>query len=176
MELSEFIILGLGGTALWQEHAVETAQVLNKINPDFIRVLTIGVKNGSGLEKQLREGKFQLQSEKNLIEEQRLLIKGLEGVTSYYVNHHGVDLLMEARGRLPEDKPKLLAIMDRYLSMPESDRINYTLGKRLGYYRYMDDMQDKNRKLFVEDKAREILAAYPGQFDEICHQLRAQVV
>ncbi len=124
MELSEFIILGLGGTALWKEHALETARVLNEINPDFIRILTIGIKKGSGLEKQLREGKFQLQSEKNLIEEQRLLIESLQGVTSYYANHHGVDLLMEARGRLPDDKPKLLAIMDRYLSMPESDRIN----------------------------------------------------
>ncbi|CAB1061611.1 Radical SAM domain protein CAC_2422 [Olavius sp. associated proteobacterium Delta 1] len=176
MEISQFIILGLGGKALWQEHALETARVLNQINPDFIRVLTIGVKKGSGLEKQLREGKFQLQTEKNLIEEQRLLIDRLDGITSYYVNHHGVDLLMEARGQLPADKPKLLAIMDRYLSMPQEDRIHYTLGKRLGYYRQMDDMQDANRKLFVQGKVSEILNAYPGQFDEICHQLRAQVV
>jgi radical SAM superfamily enzyme YgiQ (UPF0313 family) len=176
MEISQFIILGLGGKALWQEHAIETARVLNEINPDFIRILTIGVKNGSGLDMQLKEGKFQLQTEKNMIEEQRLLIDRLEGVTSYYVNHHGVDLLMEARGQLPEEKPKLLAIMDRYLSMPEADRINYTLGKRLGYYRNMDDTQDENRKEFVQRKASEILKAYPGQFDEICHQLRTQVV
>jgi hypothetical protein len=104
------------------------------------------------------------------------LIDSLDDVTSYYVNHHGVDLLMEARGQLPEDKPKLLAIMDRYLSMPEEDRINYTLGKRMGYYRNMDDIQDENRKMFVQRKVSEILDAYPGQFDEICHQLRAQVV
>jgi radical SAM superfamily enzyme YgiQ (UPF0313 family) len=176
MEISQFIILGLGGQALWQEHARETARVLNRINPDFIRVLTIGVKKGSGLEKQLQAGEFQLQTEKNLIEEQRLLIEGLEGITSYYVNHHGVDLLMEARGQLPADKPKLLAIMDRYLSMPQADRLNFTLGKRLGYYRYLDDLQDEVRKMFVQGKVSEILAAYPGQFDEICHQLRAQVV
>jgi radical SAM superfamily enzyme YgiQ (UPF0313 family) len=176
MEISQFIILGLGGQALWQEHARETARVLNRINPDFIRVLTIGVKKGSGLEKQLQAGEFQLQTEKNLIEEQRLLIEGLEDITSYYVNHHGVDLLMEARGQLPADKPKLLAIMDRYLSMPQADRLNFTLGKRLGYYRYLDDLQDEDRKMFVQGKVSEILAAYPGQFDEICHQLRAQVV
>jgi radical SAM superfamily enzyme YgiQ (UPF0313 family) len=176
MEISQFIILGLGGTALWQEHAIETARVLNQINPDFIRVLTIGVKNSSGLEKQMREGKFQLQTEKNLIEEQRLLIDSLNGVTSYYVNHHGVDLLMEARGQLPDAKPRLLAIMDRYLSMPEDDRMNFTLGKRLGYYRNMNDMQDEDRKMFVQQKVSEILETYPGQFDEICHYLRAQVV
>ena len=176
MEISEFIILGLGGRKRWQEHAIETARVLNQINPDFIRVLTIGVKQGSGLEKQMQAGKFELQTEKNLIEEQRLLIESLNGVTSYYVNHHGVDLLMEARGQLPEDQPKLLAIMDRYLGLPEEERLNYTLGKRLGYYRYLDDMQDENRKMFVQGKLREILDAYPGRFDKICHQLRAQVV
>jgi radical SAM superfamily enzyme YgiQ (UPF0313 family) len=176
MEISEFIILGLGGRERWQAHATETARVLNQINPNFIRVLTIGVKQGSGLEKQMQAGKFKLQTEKNLIEEQRLLIESLNGVTSYYVNHHGVDLLMEARGQLPEDKPKLLAIMDRYLDLPEEERLNYTLGKRLGYYRYLDDMQDENRKIFVQGKLRDILDAYPGQFDEICHQLRAQVV
>ena len=176
MEISQFIILGLGGRERWQEHASETARVLNQINPDFIRVLTIGVKPGSGLEKQMQAGKFELQTEKNLIEEQRLLIESLNDVTSYYANHHGVDLLMEARGQLPEDKPKLLAVMDRYLGLPEEERLNYTLGKRLGYYRYLDDMQDENRKMFVQGKLREILEAYPGQFDEICHQLRAQVV
>jgi radical SAM superfamily enzyme YgiQ (UPF0313 family) len=176
MTVSEFIILGLGGTKMWRQHAEETARVLNQMDPHFIRVLTIGVKQDSGLANQIREGRFALQTEKNLIEEQRLLIATLDGVSSYYVNHHGVDLLMEARGRLPEDKPKLLAIMDHYLSMPEADRINYTLGRRLGYYRQMDDIKDESRRAFVEGKVREIMNAYPGRFDEICHHLRAQVV
>ncbi len=176
MEISEFIILGLGGTDLWREHAVETARVLNEINPDFIRVLTIGVKDGSGLQKQMQEGNFQLQTEKNIIEEQRLLIENLDGITSYYVNHHGVDLLMEARGRLPRDKPKLLAIMDRYLSLPEDERVNYTLGKRLGYYRRMDDMNNEDLKIRVDSKVRELTQDHPGSLDEIFHYLRAQVV
>jgi radical SAM superfamily enzyme YgiQ (UPF0313 family) len=176
MKISEFIILGLGGKQMWRVHAAETAEALNQIDPHFIRVLTIGVKKGSGLAKQMQEGKFEVQTEKNLIEEQRLLIESLHDISSYYVNHHGVDLLMEARGQLPEDKPKLLAIMDRYLSMSEPDRIHYTLGKRLGYYRQMDDMKDDNRKAFVESKVREVMENGPGRFDEICHHLRAQVV
>lgn len=176
MEVSEFIILGLGGTALWREHATETAKVLNQINPHFIRVLTIGIKKGSGLQKQMDEGNYQLQTEKNIIEEQRLLIENLAGISSYFVNHHGVDLLMEARGQLPEDKPKLLAIMDRYLSLPEDERINYTLGRRLGYYRRMDDMNDASLKAFVDSKVRELTQAHPGRIDDIFHYLRAQVV
>ena len=176
MEISEFIILGLGGTELWEEHATETARVLNEIDPDRIRVLTIGVKPGSGLEKQLEEGTFKLQTEKSIIEEQRLLIDNLEGISSHYVNHHSVDLLMEARGQLPEDKPKLLAIMDRYLGLPEEDRINYTLGRRMGAYRCLDDMADEGRKAAVGEKVREVERAYPGQMEEIFHHLRAQIV
>ncbi len=176
MEISEFIILGLGGTALWEEHATETARVLNKIDPNFIRALTIGIKENSGLEKQMREGTYQLQTEKNIIEEQRLLIENLDGVSSYYVNHHSVDLLMEARGRLPEDKQRLLAIMDRYLTLPEDDRINFTLGKRLGHYRRMDDMKNQDLKNLVEMKVREVKEAYPDRLEEIFHHLRAQIV
>lgn len=176
MQLSEFIILGLGGMALWEEHATETARVLNAIDPDYIRVLTIGVKKGSGLEEQMQRGEYRLQTERNLIEEQRLLIDSLNGVSSYYVNHHGVDLLMEARGRLPEEKPRLLAIMDRYLSMPEDERLNYTLGRRLGYYRRMDDMQNFSVKQVIDGKLAELRLAYPGQIEEIFHQLRERIV
>lgn len=176
MEISEFIILGLGGTALWEEHATETARVLNEIDPDFIRVLTIGIKEGSGLEKQMKEGTYQLQTEKNVIEEQRLLIEGLDGVSSYYVNHHSVDLLMEARGQLPGDKPRLLAIMDSYLALPENERINFTLGRRLGYYRRMDDMKNQDLKDFVEMKVREVKEAYPDRLEDIFHHLREQIV
>ena len=176
MEISEFIILGLGGTALWEEHATETARVLNKIDPEFIRALTIGIKDGSGLEKQMKEGAYQLQTEKNIIEEQRLLIENLDGVSSYYVNHHSVDLLMEARGQLPEDKQKLLAIMDHYLTLPEDERINFTLGKRLGHYRRMDDMNNQDLKNFVEMKVKEVKEAYPDRLEEIFHHLRAQIV
>ena len=176
MSVSEFVILGLGGRQLWQEHATETAAVLNKIDPHFIRVLTIGVKPGSGMAKQMETGEYELQTEKNLIEEQRLLIEHLDGVSSYYANHHGVDLLMEARGQLPEDKPKLLAIMDRYLSLPEDDRLNYTLGKRLGYYQRLDDMQDEGLKRTVAAHVHEVNDAYPGRFDEVCHHLRQQIV
>lgn len=176
MTVSEFIILGLGGQELWQEHATQTAAVLNKINPHFIRALTIGVKAGSGIAKQLEAGEYTLQTEKNIIEEQRLLIEQLDGISSYYANHHGVDLLMEARGQLPEDKPKLLAIMDRYLTLPEDDRLTYTLGKRLGYYQALDDMQDEGRKRYVAAQVREVNDTYPGRFDEVCHHLRQQVV
>lgn len=176
MQISEFIILGLGGQELWKEHASETARVLNEINPHHIRVLTIGVKKGSGLEKQMEAGTYHLQSEQNLIEEQRLLLENLDGITSSYVNHHGVDLLLEARGQFPQDKQKLLAIMDRYLSLPEPERLNFTLGRRLNIYQHLDDLADPKAHRLVEARLQEMLREYPGRADEVFHMLREQVV
>ena len=176
MEISEFIILGLGGKALWQEHARETARALNEINPDFIRLLTIGVKPGSGLEKQLQQGTYELQSEKNIIEEQKLLLESLDGVTSYYVNHHGVDLLMEARGQLPREKDKIMDILDRFLSMNEGDQMNYIMGKRLGYYQYLDNMNNQSLYDEVERKRIEIENMYPDQMEQVFHELRSRIV
>ncbi len=176
MAVSEFIILGLGGQELWQEHARETARVLNEINPHFIRVLTIGVKPGSGLQRQMEAGQFTLQTEKNIIEEQRLLIENLDDIDSHYANHHAVDLLMEARGQFPQDKPRLLALMDRYLGLPEEDRIHFTLGKRLGIYQRLDDMGSAHLRKQVDASLRELRSAYPGRLDEVFHHLRAAIV
>jgi radical SAM superfamily enzyme YgiQ (UPF0313 family) len=176
MSISEFIILGLGGQELWEEHARETARVLSEINPHFIRVLTIGVKEGSGLQRQMEAGEYTLQTEKNIIEEQRLLIENLNDITSHYANHHAVDLLMEARGQFPKDKPRLLAIMDRYLSLPEEERINFTLGKRLGIYERLDDMNAAHLHKRVAAKLLEVRASYPDQLEEVFHSLRSQIV
>jgi len=176
MSISEFIILGLGGQELWEEHARETAGVLNEINPHFIRALTIGVKPGSGLLRQMEAGVYTLQTEKNIIEEQRLLIENLNGITSHYANHHAVDLLMEARGQFPRDKPRLLAIMDRYLSLPEEDRIHFTLGKRLGIYQRLDDMDSAPLHKQVAAQLLKIRASHSDQMDEVFHHLRARIV
>ncbi|MDD2702807.1 MAG: radical SAM protein [Candidatus Omnitrophica bacterium] len=176
MSISEFIILGLGGQELWEEHARETAGVLNEINPHFIRVLTIGIKPGSGLLRQMETGKYTLQTEKNIIEEQRLLIENLNGITSHYANHHAVDLLMEVRGRFPGDKPHMLNIIDRYLSLPEEDRIHFTLGKRLGIYQRLDEMNSAHLRKQVAAQLLKIRASYPDRMDEVFHYLRARIV
>ncbi len=43
IELSEYVVLGLGGKKWWREHALDTADILNKIDPDFIRFRTLKV-------------------------------------------------------------------------------------------------------------------------------------
>ncbi len=52
MELSEYYMPGLGGKSLSEDNAVETADALNQINPDFIRILTLALPDGTPLTDQ----------------------------------------------------------------------------------------------------------------------------
>lgn len=176
MDTTQFIILGLGGKQLSKLHAIETAKVLNEINPDYIRLLTIGVKPGSGLDRQIEKGEFILPSETHMISEQRLLLENLEGITSHYANHHSVDLLLEVRGRLPADKDRMLAILDRFLFLSETDKINFILGRRLGYYRRLSDMENDLQYQIVEKQAQNIRRTDSDSFEQVFHDLRRQVI
>jgi radical SAM superfamily enzyme YgiQ (UPF0313 family) len=58
ISLCEYVILGLGGKRMWREHATETARVLNEIDPDFIRVRTLTIKQGMPLYDEVKKGNF----------------------------------------------------------------------------------------------------------------------
>lgn len=175
MEISEFIILGLGGRELWKNHATKTAATLNKIDPHAILLLTIRVWQDSEMDRLLKEGKYQLQTESNIVEEQRLLVENLNGITSYYDNHHVGDLLIEAKGWLPEDKHKLLTTLDRFLSLSSSDKINFVLGTRLGIYRRMDDLKNQQLKDMINRDVQKLEGMTTDQEAAFFHQLRLRL-
>lgn len=175
METTQFIILGLGGKELSQDHALETARVLNEVNPNQIRLLTVGVKSDSGLGRQMATGEFTLPSETEIIAEQRLLLEHLEGITSHYANHHSIDLMLEIRGQLPRDKGAMLAVMDRFLEMEKQDRDNFILGRRLGYYQRLSDMDNSLNREFVDKQVTRLLDA-GEDLETVFHSLRTRVI
>jgi len=72
LELSEYVMPGLGGQALWKEHATATAQVLNQINPHFIRIRSLRIPDRVPLSALVKEGSFRMQSDDMLAEELKL--------------------------------------------------------------------------------------------------------
>lgn len=176
MQVSEFIILGLGGVRYWQQHAKETAKILNAVNPDKIRVLTIGIKPGSNLEKKWKNGSFTLPTEMEIITEQRLMLSHLGDITSHYANHHSIDLLLEARGQLPDDKRELISIMDRFLNLSQRDRQNFILGRRIGAYRRLDDLQNHALYQSVDQKLDDLGYTSDEHLESIFHSLRVRVI
>ena len=60
-ELSEYVMPGLGGRERWEQHARNTARVLNEINPRFIRLRTLHLAEGTILYEKARRGEFRRQ-------------------------------------------------------------------------------------------------------------------
>jgi len=118
IELSEYLILGLGGRERTKEHALATAKVLNAIAPDFVRLRTLVPKINTLLLHQIQKGRFQVLSPHEVLEETKLLLEELECATSLKSDHYTNYINLE--GRLPEDKERLLAQIDLSLTWDES--------------------------------------------------------
>jgi hypothetical protein len=142
IELSEYVILGLGGRQWWEEHARETAKVLNQINPHFIRLRSLKVLAPMALQEKIDEGSFVLQTEEEMIVEERLLIESLDGITSTFLSDHILNLLSEIEGTFPDDKERMLQIIDAFLALSVEEKLNFRLGKRAGIYQTMEDMSE----------------------------------
>jgi histone acetyltransferase (RNA polymerase elongator complex component) len=149
LSLSEYVLLGLGGRALWREHALETARVLSIIDPHFIRIRTLTIREGMPLLEKVQSGEFQPLTDDEIVREERLLLDNLDG-TGYYISDHILNLLEEVEGDLSQDKAAMIGVIDRYLDMPPEERANFRVGRRVGIYRYLDDMHDARRHSQVE--------------------------
>ncbi len=171
IELSEYVMPGLGGKKWWREHAVRTAEVLNQINPHFIRLRTLMVLPEMPLWKKVEDGDFELQSEEEVVREIRLFIEHLEA-NSYLISDHILNLLGELEGKLPEEKEKLLKIIDGFLSLPKDEKMNFCLGRRLGLYERLDDMKDPVKWKQVEELRLQLEREYPGGVEGAVFKLK----
>ena len=141
VEVSEYVMPGLGGQEMWRDHAIETAKVLNQINPHFIRLRSLRVPDHVPLHNRLEDGSFTMQTDDMLAEEIGLFIQTLDGITSTVTSDHIMNLLEEVSGNLPDDKEKILAVIQSYRDLSESDRLIYRAGRRGGAYRSTDDLK-----------------------------------
>ena len=119
MELSEYVLIGIGGQERTREHALESARVLNAINPDFIRLRTLIPMPGTPLFESYRKGEFHLLGPHQALEETRLFIDNLTvDATQLFSDHHSNYAWVH--GRLPVDKTRMIGKIDELLLMPES--------------------------------------------------------
>lgn len=121
LELCFYILCGIGGEPLWKQHADGTSEVINQVNPDFIRLRTISLVSNAPLFKYWKSGEFRMISPLSRLKETRRLIKKLDvldcelasdHLTNYLwgaegIIYHGVD------GYLPRDKEKMLKILSK---------------------------------------------------------------
>jgi radical SAM superfamily enzyme YgiQ (UPF0313 family) len=118
-EYSLYVLLGIGGEEKWKSHAIGTAEVLNQIDPHFIRVRTFIPQPNSPLYDAMVEGRFQRASPETILKETRLLLKELQ-VTSQFLSDH-ISNLLPLHGRLPEEKGRMIQMIEEALKGMKED-------------------------------------------------------
>ena len=131
IELSIYFMPGVGGKELTEDNALGTAHVVNEVNPDFLRIRTAAVKEGTGLYEDFVNGEFTLCSDDEKLLEIRTVIEKAEGVETRLVSDHMINLLQDVEGSLKSEKTKMLDMIDGYLSLPEMDRKMYQAARRM---------------------------------------------
>jgi radical SAM superfamily enzyme YgiQ (UPF0313 family) len=118
IELSLYVVLGIGGKDRTGPHARETAKVLNEIVPDFIRLRTFVPKINTPLLEQVQNGSFKMLGPHEVLKEAALLIKELQA-SSYLTSDHYTNYI-NLEGKLPEEKKRLLDKISMSLKRDEA--------------------------------------------------------
>ncbi|MDD6647779.1 MAG: radical SAM protein [Firmicutes bacterium] len=132
IELSVYFMPGVGGRDLSRDNAEGMANVINEVNPDFIRIRTSVIKPGTELYEDFISGAFELCSDDEKLMEIRTVIEKAHDIDTKLVSDHIVNLLQGVKGSLRNDRQKMLDYIDGYMAQPEEDRKIYQALRRMG--------------------------------------------
>lgn len=176
LSLCLYIIPGIGGKDLSEENALESARVVNAVNPDFIRFRSLYARPRTPLADMIEMETFTPPDEDDMVREIRTFIANLDGVSTTLVSDHILNLLEEVEGQLPEDRERMLGIIDRYLGLPEEERLMFQLGRRGGGLRSLDDLNHAAVRTRLREAKMQIEAEVPGGVPEYLNLIKKQFV
>lgn len=175
IQLSEYVMPGLGGREYSDIHATETADALNRINPDFIRLRTLAIPNGVELFDDWQTGRFEKCTDVMMAREILLMIEHLDGITSVLKSDHILNLFENLEGTFPGDKTRMMAIIRAFLAMEPQWRCVYQVGRRLGLFAKLSDMESPRRLAKAEKFCRQ-LGITPDNVDDVIDELMKRFI
>lgn len=113
--LSVTLISGIGGQDLWREHALESADVISRINPDYLGLLTLMLEEGTELKTRVEAGEFKLLSPKEIMLETKLLLENTHVSNCVFRSNHASNYI-SLEGNLPEEKDEIIKTIDYVLN------------------------------------------------------------
>lgn len=130
IELSVYVLLGMGGATLWRQHALATANLLNDIVPAFIRVRRLWIYPaspfgpGCPLLPEIYTNRFQPQTAEGTVLELQLLLQNLVCDGSFFTCDHENNYV-QIQGTLSRDLPSMLEHLDTFLLQPSDVKERY---------------------------------------------------
>jgi radical SAM superfamily enzyme YgiQ (UPF0313 family) len=121
-ELSEYVMPGLGGRAASRQHALNTARVLNAIDPHYTRVRTLMLAPGTPLRDEYKRGEFEPLSRREILEEIGAMVEALEVSGRLCFDHMANPPIFRQDWegyKLPEEKEAVLEVISGALEATE---------------------------------------------------------
>ena len=124
-KFSCMIISGLGGREFMEEHAVESAKVISAIAPHYFSLLRLVAEESSELAECIEEGKFQLLTPLQILDENILMLENLELTDCIFRANH-VSNHVNLAGTLNQDRDLLIDKLKRVRKSPNFIPNTYT--------------------------------------------------
>lgn len=122
IDSSVMIINGVGGTQLWEQHAINSAKVLNLTKPKYASTLVLTAHKGLEHYRNRYRGDFTEMNPAQLFEELRLFMSHLELDNTIFRSDHASNSLV-LKGILGKDKESFLAQIDEAIGNPTSPNL-----------------------------------------------------
>ncbi len=117
IEVSEYVMPGLGGRERWRQHALNSARVLNEIDPHFIRLRSFHVTEGTPIYDKVKSGQLTMQSVEERLIEVRTFVEALDVHSQLVITDFAWNAYLgESDGKLPDEKDRVLESIDRALA------------------------------------------------------------
>ena len=126
IEISFYVLLGLGGRDRYQQHIEGTARIINETEPEFVRLRRLWLygkdtEHECPLWEQIREGSFVEQTAEGTVQEVKLLLEQLEQLNTFFACDHANNYL-QVSGLLRDDRVEMLEEVREFLGLPEEER------------------------------------------------------
>ncbi|MGI6752010.1 MAG: radical SAM protein [Anaerovoracaceae bacterium] len=141
IELSIYVMPGVGGRELSHDNAVETADVINQVNPDFVRIRTFVSQYGTGLFEEIEAGRLVECTDKGKLMELKKMIEHIDGVDGHLFSDHIINLLEGIKGNMGTDKEYMLSLIKEFEDLPARQQKEYQLARRMAMVRTPKDME-----------------------------------
>lgn len=114
MALSVTLINSVAGKERTKEHAIKSAEIVSRINPQYASFLTLMLEKGTKLYDEYISGKFKLLDEKEIMNELRLFLQNVDAPGCIFRANHASNYIALA-GTLNEDKQRLISEINEAL-------------------------------------------------------------
>jgi radical SAM superfamily enzyme YgiQ (UPF0313 family) len=113
--LSVTVLLGLGGIKGSQQHAMETARILTRMDPDYAGALTLTLIPGTPLYQSYERGDFDLITPFTSLQELKTIVENSDFSNCFFSSMHASNYFA-IRGTMPGDKGKITKKLENILA------------------------------------------------------------